>query len=179
MLLSFKLLLHLFCFYQSIKNFYKPSVFCYICNENDISFFVWDIKKCRLTLPGHCVERYNWCDIDTQCDTCWPCDQISSIQDSAQSSSWYSTHLSVNVLLFSLKMKDILFSAVPGYHESCQWRSHAEIILWSISSAASATLLEAFIFPKKNSSATNSWVTEKDSQYKPEQAKYFYWPKDP
>ena len=71
MLLSFELLSHLFCFYQSIKKFYKPSVFCYICNENDISFFVWDIKKCRLTLPGHCVERYNWCDIDTQCDTCY------------------------------------------------------------------------------------------------------------
>ena len=38
-------------------------------------------------LAGHCVERYNWCDIDTQCDTWWPCDQISSTQDSALSPS--------------------------------------------------------------------------------------------
>ena len=35
-------------------------------------------------LAGHCVE---WCDIDTQCDTWWPCDQISSVQDSALSPS--------------------------------------------------------------------------------------------
>ena len=53
-------------------------------------------------LAGHCVERYNWCDIDTQCDTWWPCDQISSIQDSALSPSCYSTPSSVKAKIVFL-----------------------------------------------------------------------------
>ena len=73
-------------------------------------------------LAGHCVEWRDITDVTLTLSVIHGDHVIRSVQARTLHHHHHATQhpRQLELQLFSLEMKDILFSAVSGYHESCQ-----------------------------------------------------------